>query len=867
MSSAKKNIAPPKLATHLLHSFLRNDLAEEVEGDLEEKFYTDVKLKSLFKAKLNYWFQVINYLRPFALRKSKSVPLNISTMFRHNLLISFRNFSRYKSSFIINMIGLTSGLASVLLIYLWVFDEMSIDNFYEKGDRLYQVMRHTPDASNNFETHGSNSVLLPDALKEEMPDVEFVVPMRPTPTAYVSADKANVKTTGSFVGKDFFNVFSYKLIQGSSNGVLQNKYAMVISDDLAIKLFGSAENCVGKSVNWGLEHFGGDHIVSGVFESPGDKASEKYDFLVTHELFLEKNRMDVNWDSNPIFTYLTLKPGVAVEQFNLKLNNFYKEKRETDADQMFLQLYSDRYLYGGYENGKLAGGRIDYVILFSLIAGFILVIACINFMNLSTARASRRLKEVGIKKSIGVFRKTIVFQHLSESMLVATLAFVVAVGVVIMLLPQFNLLTGKHIQLTPEWGLISGALVIVILTGIMAGSYPAFYISGFRPIDILKGKLNTALGEIWIRRGLVIFQFGISIVLIAAVCVIYLQMDFVQSKNLGFNKANIISFEKEGKLVQSLESFLNEAKTIPGVLDASSTQGSVANISSSSWGHTWEGQVSSENEIEFSGVTINYDFFETLSIPLKEGRTFSREFGNEESTIILNEKAVEVMQMADPVGKWINLFGTQREIIGTVKNFHFQSMYEEIKPMFLMCFPIYTNTVLVKIQSGTELETLAGLEKLYKQYNPDIPFEAKFLDDDYQALYISEKRIATLSKYFATIAIVISCLGLFGMAAFAAERRTKEISIRKTLGASEWIIVRLLSKELTITVLTAVVLTIPASFYLSTYWLNRFAYRIELRWWLFISIGTAALLIAWFAVGYQTIKAARSNPVDSLKSE
>ena len=371
-----------------------------------------------------------------------------------------------------------------------------------------------------------------------MPEVDYVVPVRFAPGGIVSADSNYVKGTGWFAGKDFFNMFSFELIRGDKKTVLDDKYATVISDDMAVNLFGSIENCMGKSIRWDLGTFSGTHIVSGVFKKPGKNSSAQVDFLVTHELFLEKNRMDVSWESNPILTYVTLKPGTNLDEFNRNLNNFYQAKRkdENNKPTMFLQRYSDRYLYGHFENGKQAGGRIDYVILFSVIASFIFVIACINFMNLSTARASRRLKEVGIKKTIGVLRRTLAFQYIGESLVMAFLSLLVAVLLIYGLLPQFNLVSGKHLTFQLGWQFLTVALLIVFFTGLLSGSYPAIYLSGFRAAEVLKGKVNKSVGELWIRKGLVVFQFIISILLIVAVCVVYMQMDLMHRRILAIQK-------------------------------------------------------------------------------------------------------------------------------------------------------------------------------------------------------------------------------------------------------------------------------------------------------------------------------------------
>ncbi len=859
---------PPKFVLRFLRWFCREDYVEEIEGDLVEIFEKNAQT-SLRSAQRKFLFQVLKHFRPAFIKsfQSKRSPIN-THMIQHILLISFRNFARHRQVFAINLFGLAAGLTSVLLIYLWVQDELAIDQFHEKKETLYKVRRHTPGPDNTFETHESNSVLLVDAIKKELTGVEYVVPLLPTPTATVSVGKERVKATGGFAGEDFFKAFSFPIVHGDVNIALRSKYNMAISTDLALKLFGSADNCIGKNVNWDMQHFGGDFVIAAVFDKSA-QSSEPFDFLLTYEMFLEKNRMDVNWDSNPIMVVLTLRQDVDVADFGDKLQKLFISKRFVDekpnGDTMFLQKYSDQYLYNHFENGVLVGGRIDYVILFSVVAAFILLIACINFMNLSTARAHSRMKEVGIKKGMGAQRMSLVIQHLGESTLIAVFALVVSIAAVILLLPEFNEISGKHLVLRDSGKLLLSAFAIAIITGVIAGSYPALYLSAFKPAEILKGKFASSKQEVFIRRGLVVFQFGISIMLIIGVVVVYRQLDYIQSRDLGYQKENVITIKKQGELNNNLETFLPRLRQTPGVISASSVGNSVTNNTNSSWGHNWEGQQAGGEEVEFSGITINYDYIETLGIKMKYGRSFSEKYANEDSKVIINETAVKAMGITNPIGKWMRLFGDKRwEIIGVVKDYHFQSLYSPLKPQFMLINPRYTNNIVIKIANPSALE---NIKALVKEFDPALAFEFAFLDDEYSELYASEQRVSTLARYFAVVAIVLSCLGLFGLATFSAVRRTKEISIRKVLGCSEWQVVKMLTSEFLVMVLLAAVVALPLSWYLAESWLSKFAYRSDLPVWLLTAVGLMTLCVALITVGMHTIKAARINPAANLKIE
>ena len=787
-------------------------------------------------------------------------------MIRHNILIAYRNSRRFKSSFFINLIGLSTGLACVILIFLWVNDELRMDQFHANGDRLYQVLENV-DQGTGMITRFSTSGPTAEALATEMPEVEMAV----TSTlqwgmSFVASTKdLDITAKGLYAGVDFFRMFSYDLLEGDAKQVLSDKKAIVISESLAKSLFGNSADVVGKTI---ILNHKNEYQVSGIMKDIGLNSSHQYDFVISFELFREENEWVRNWFNTAPQTHVLLKPGADIAQFNKKIFDLVRTKTEGKASHRspFIRLESDGYLYGRYENGVLAGGRIDYVKLFSIIATFILIIACINFMNLSTARASRRIKEVGVKKAIGAMRRNLISQYLGESTLIAFVSLAIALTVVWGLLPKFNEITGKQLTLSIDPTIMLFIVAIVLLTGVIAGSYPALYLSRFNPAAVLKGKLTNLTGEVWARKGLVVFQFALSIILIVSVWVVYKQINFIQTKNLGYDKDNIIIMGREGVVFEKQEAFLNEIRKVPGVVAASASGHDMTGHNGGTYGVEWPGK-NPDDRTEFERVTVDYGLIELLGVKMKEGRSFSKDFAAEDEKIIFNEAAIQFMGMTDPIGKKIKLWDKEKEIVGVVKDFNFETFHEQVKPLFFFLGPENTGNIMIKIAAGGERETIEQLEKFYSTFNPGFPFSYRFIDDDYQELYTAERRVATLSRYFAGLAVLISCLGLFGLAAFTAERRMKEIGIRKILGASNRGIVYLLTSEFTTMVLIAIVIALPVSYYMATAWLGGFVFHIELQWWFFAGSGVMSLLIAWFTVGIQTLKASRVNPTECLRSE
>lgn len=783
-------------------------------------------------------------------------------MLKHNCLLFYRNFKKHKSTFFINLIGLSCGLGCAIVTYLWVNDELSFDKYHVNDGRLYQVMINTK-SEKGIQTSKNTPHSLSDELTLDMPEIEYVTIATPdvfVPAFTLSGNSKKIQGIGKFAGRDFFKIFSYHLAGINGSSVLSNKNAIVLSQSKARGLFGSTDNAIGKTIDYNMIGVKRECVVTGIFQDVPINSSEHFDFVLSFDDLKDNMQMGVNWNSEPFCTYLTVKKGTNIAHLNDKLTQYLKNRSGDKTRTVFLKRFSDNYLYSKYQNGKESGGRVDYVRLFSLIALFILIISSINFMNLSTAKAGTRVKEIGIKKAIGAEKRVLVLQYMGESVLMALLSLVVAVIFVFLLLPQFNALTQKnlHFCFSPEFCLILVGLTL--FTGLLSGSYPAFYLSGFKPSLVLKGRFNNSIAENVTRKGLVVFQFSLTIIFIVFVAVLYKQIDYIENKNLGFDRSNVVYFESEGEIS---DAFLDEVQKLEGVVMASDMDGHLIGDEFGGKGRiAWDGRT-----IPVHSFGINYGMLETLGVKIKQGRSFSKRFGSSDSQIILNEAAVGAMGIKNPVGTIIKGNGNNTEIIGVVKNFHIQSLHEKIEPMTFRLDYNTASTMMVKIKKGEQKETLDNLQGLYKKFNPSLTFNYKFLDQDYQALYVSEKLVSTLSRYFAGLSILISCLGLFGLAAFTAETRTKEIGIRKVLGASVFGIARLLSQEVTKMVLIAICLALPVSYFVAEDWLNGFAYRISLEWWYFCGAGMITIIIALCTVSYQSIKAALINPAQSMRSE
>jgi ABC-type antimicrobial peptide transport system permease subunit len=765
----------------------------------------------------------------------------------------------------INLLGLSTALTSVLLIYLWVKDERSVDQYNQFNERLFQIKQNTVDEG-RIHTGSGTPGILAKALQDEIPEVERAVAYVPFDVygsvPVVQWEEKRFKTKTQFASKDFFQVFTLPVIAGDPVTCLADEKSVVITTELAKKLFETTDGALGKSISW--KEFGKEMLftVSAVCEAPPANATMQFDLLLNYELFLKDHDWLLTWNSTDPYTVVLLRTDADASAFRNKIADFIVRKDPKSKQHLIAQRYADGYLHGNFDNGVNSGGRIQYVKLYSLIGVFIIVIAAINYMNLSTAKAARRVREMGIQKAIGAQRSWLILQQLGESFIVVAIAMAAALLFADLLLGPFNVLTGKHLALTFDTGLVVLVLGVVAVTGLLAGAYPALYLSRFNPSATLRGIVHTGRSELIARRSLVVFQFAVSVCLIIAALVVYRQLDFIHHKQLGYDRERVLRFETENVS----DAYMNELKSIPGVANAGRFYHDLMGRHGSTGAVDWPGR-EPDKYVSFGNLEMGYDLVETMGFEMVDGNSFKRDFGSL-SQIIFNESAVKAMGLKNPVGMHVKLWGEDKEIVGVVKDFNFESLYSKVGPCFFQLVPMvdgYPSRIMLKLTPGDQSATIARIEQFFRKYNSGLTFEYTFVDDDYARLYQSEQRVATLSRYFSTITVVIGCLGLFGLAAFTAERRAKEIGIRKVLGSTNAGIVTLLSGEFLTTVVIAIVIAVPVSHLLLKSWLSGFEYRIDIPLYYYGVAAGVSIGIALLTVGSQAYKAAAADPAKVLR--
>ena len=790
-------------------------------------------------------------------------------MLKNYLKIAWRNLIKNKAHTFINIAGLSVGLACSLLILLWIQNELSIDAYHKNGDRLYSVYERQYYDNKVHGQYGTPGVLA-DELKKQIPEIEAASNLIYGDEYTFQVGDKILKMNGADAGDDYFKMLSVPLLQGNAQTALNSPVSLAISRKMAVAFFGSPQAAIGKTIRYENRK---NFKVTGVFEDLPKTSSQKYDFVINWYSYLQENGWAKDWGNNGPVTMIMLradaKPALVEKKITHFLDNLNKDqKKGTFTEELGMQRLDEGYLHGNFDNGKIEGGRIEYVRLFTIVAIFILLIACINFMNLTTARSVKRAREIGVRKVVGAVRSVLIKQFIGESLLITSLAVAVSLVLLVLLLPVFNQITQKEIDLPfnqPLFWIKLAALTII--TGLISGSYPALFLSSFNPVKVLKGAIKLDSGTTMFRKGLVIFQFTLSVILITATIVVSRQMAYVQSKNLGYDRENLIYVPMNGELIPKYNTFKDEALRMPGIQLVSRISSVPTNMSNTTGNVNWEGKDPNLN-IEFTQASVGYDFVKTLKLHMLAGRDFSKDYPTDSVGYIINEAALKRIKYADPIGKPLTFWGKKGTIVGLVKDFHFNSLHDEIEPLVIRSREQESyGTVMVKTQPGKTKQALASLETLCKQINPSFPFAYNFSDQEYEKLYQNEQIVTKLSDAFAFLAIFISCLGLLGLAMFTAEQRIKEIGIRKVLGASVSSLFALLSSEFLVLVIIALFIALPVSWYAMNHWLQRFAYRTPLQWWMFGLSGMVIILIAMVTVSFQAIKAALINPIKSLRSE
>ena len=788
-------------------------------------------------------------------------------MIKSYFKIAWRNLWRNKGFSFINITGLAIGMCGAILIFTWVQNELSFDQFHTNKDNLYKIWNKSfPQGDGQVYTWDITSSPVGPGLQQEFPEVKSVARLYwPMDRLFNYANKSII-ANGRDVDKQFLTMFSFPMIHGSSEHALDDIKGVVITQSLAKKIFGN-DNAINKVVKLDNKDF---YKVTGVMADPPANTQFQFDYLVSLAPHIGKYASDT-WNNGSYSTFVLLKPGTNVDQFNKKIKGLLQRHDPTLKFDAFLYPASKWHLYTRFENGKPAGGLIDTVRLMFIIASLILLIACINFMNLSTAQSEKRGKEVGVRKVIGANRLALIKQFLSESILITLIAGVIAIMLVQLLLPEFNEITEKRLTIhydSPYFWLT--AVGFVLFTGLLAGSYPAFFLSSFRPVKVLKGAFKGKARAFQPRKLLVVIQFTVAIVLIISTVIIYKQINYVENRNVGYSRDNLVEHPLTGDIGKNYELIKNELIQQGVASSVSKTSLSVTIDGSQSSGFTWGKSDPGQKDVNFSNFATSGDFVKTFGFQLVEGRDIDlKEYPADTASVVINEAAAKIFGFKDPIGQTVKTGAVPVTIVGVIKNFIISSPFQPVGPMMVYGNKHwFYNTMTFKMNTNRPVaENLKIAEGIFKKYNPAYPFQYSFVDKEYADKFSDETRTGTLATIFAVLTIIISCLGLFGLAAYMAENRSKEIGIRKVLGASVMSIMQLLTREFVVLVIIAIVIATPIGWWLMSKWLQDYNYRINISWLVFACSGLTAIIIAVITVSFQAGKAAIAKPVNSIKAE
>lgn len=803
-------------------------------------------------------------------------------MLKNYFKIALRNLTRNKSYAFINIFGLAIGLTCTVLIGLYVLQEFSYDGFHENKDRIYRVVE-SYNSDNEERWYATTFSALAPTLLQEYPSIKRATHIYPTNALITNSNNAKYQEESIiYADSSFFEMFSFQLASGNPETVLDKPLTVVITERTAIKLFGSTE-VLGKNIVFNDQRGAFDFEITGVAENPPANSHIQFEYVLSYESLKQTRVWEYNkWYYPPMYTYVELNTNESLSDLRAAFPDFQRKYVGSEASirQLDLQPISDIRLHSNLQNELTTTSDISYIYLFSAIGFFILIIACINFMNLATARSMKRSREVGMRKTLGAQRKQLIVQFLGEAFIITLVATALALTISESILPYFNSVSGKELSLStiPTIQLLAGITGIILFVSLIAGSYPAFYLSGFRPIQVLKGSTKKeGNSATFFRKGLVVFQFFISTGLIFGTFIVTQQLDYLQNERLGFNKEQVAIIPvRETNDQFNIKSLKDEMLRLPGIESVAATSG-VPGIGSGIHDFAAIPSDNTTDTLTLMTVTSDHSFVETLDLSLLNGRDFSEEYStDEDQAFIINETAAKKFGWDNPVGEELTLrfyveglVEKKGTVIGVVQDFQYHSLHREIDPILIQVYSstYYHDYLAVRLTSDNMQSTLNDMEEKWSAFNPDRPFEFTFLDDTFDAMYKAEQRLGLVFNLFAIVAVAIACLGLFGLASYSTEQRLKELGIRKVLGASVTDILSLLSRDFLKLVLIGFLVSIPVALYFMNLWLQNFADRIEYSFGLFFFVGVIALAVAIIAISFQTTRAALTNPVKSLRSE
>jgi predicted permease len=784
-------------------------------------------------------------------------------MLKNYLKTSFRNLWKNKGYSFLNIFGLATGIACAALIFLWVEDELDFNDYFSNQAALYKIKDSQTYDGATF-TFDATPGPLAQGIKNDFPGIRATARSSWNQRLLFSHAEKNIYEQGNYVDSGFLSMFHLKFIRGNAATAFTQLNSLVISKKMADKFFGS-DDAIGKTLKVDNKE---SYVITGVIQDLPESVSFQFDWLSPFKIFEERNTWLQDWGSNGILTYVELDPGTNTIALNKKLYDYIDGKQKGSIAKMSIYPMTRWRLYDSFENGKEVAGRVKYVKLFSLIAWIILLIACINFMNLSTARSEKRAREVGVRKVMGAGKSKLIFQFIGESIQMSLLAALTAVLLVFLFLPAFNALVGKHLSmniLNPVH--IGGLLAITLACGLIAGSYPAFYLSSFKPATVLKGlKIRTGTAGA-IRKGLVILQFSVSVILIISTILIYQQIQHVKQRDLGYTKSGLVYMDLNAEMKNHFNLIKNDLMQTGLVENAALSRSTALNMGSNTGDFQWEGK-DPNKQVLITVEAVSSEYISTMGLHLTKGRDFYADAKSDSNDIIINETFARLVKKKDIIGSLITLHGTTFTVVGVVNDFIYNNMYQPGAPLMFYSDTASVNFLTVRFKRGADLAAaLPAVKKVMQNDSPGYPFEYTFVDEQFAKFFKTETLIGQLAAVFAILAVFISCLGLFGLAAYTAEKRTKEIGIRKVLGASVQGLAGLLSRDFLKLVFISCLIAFPLAWWMMNSWLESYAYRIKINWIIFLIAGALALAIAWFTVIFQAIKAAVTNPVKSLRSE